>query len=692
MPNWEVRVIADNPRDVECVASVLGSGQNIVAWTHESRRLRFLRASCQYRFYSDIGEALVAPSEAEYIGFFPRGFVPSDKFIKEASRCFTRERAGIVTFPVLIEGEGKEVFFEELVLGCFAWRRENLGVGAQVYEMKYAGARCQASGLSPIMQMVSLKKSGVRVSGLLSPQNIPMRPEQGDLVFEDKSDHKPHGIQGVNEEIKIIDSASALDLVLFSPPESRGSWRFVEERDIPQTQKDFEQQAREVRGNWMAIHWGSGSWNWSTVCRTAFAHMDKAVLAFPGLTLVHPGKFRRLQPLMPDMKTWTDEVRDYAHCVTFDAEGAQIAVSNVPNDPIMSQFSGDQDPIYGTPIEKKSGRGLKVAVLSMCGVTSFEDQYGLGGEHQVVHWLREGFLHHPDVALCDIYDTQNIGLAPDNYYDLVLSNSCWHTPPKVTKGGISIFWHFNTNAYRGNELTVMAFGYTHVWTNSPISLAEFRRHGISCRIKHLNASSFHHGIYPWESELFRHDACYVGGYQVEYKGKGLIDQYIKPCMGVPIDFVIYGNRKWRYDVQEEALKTDRSFKKEHLDPSFEPHYRGVLHPDDFWILAKNCKVWVNFNAEDQRPLEMVNDRPIWAMGCGAFVITDDYHAQREVYGATCDYSHGGPDLARRVERWVRNEDERLERGEQAYENMKRHRLFTNDTVDQAVETHLKGRA
>lgn len=681
MPNWEFRVIAENPIDVECIISVIGNDQNIVAWVHQSSRLRFLRTSFQYRFYNDIEEAIIAPSEAEYIGFFPKGFVPSDKFIKETSRCFARECADIVTFPVLIEGEGKEVFFEELVLGCFAWRRGNLGIGAKVHEMKHAGTRCQASYFSTIMQLVSLKKNELHLSGFLSPQNIPMRSDQGNSS-DDVHDVKKNDIM---EEIKIIDTAPFLDLVLFSPPESRGSWRFVEERDIPSTQKEFEEQAREIKANWMAIHWGSGSWSWSTICRTAFAHAEKSVLAFPGLTLVHPGKFRRLQPLIPNMKAWTDDVRDYAYCATFDAEGTQIAVSNVPTIPVK------QDPIYGSIIEKKTGRGLKVAVLSMCGVTTFEDKYGLGGEHQVVHWLREGFLNHPEVAICDIYDTQNIGLAQENYYDLVLSNSCWHTPPKVAKGGTSIFWHFNTNAYRGNELTVMALGYTHVWTNSTISLGEFQRHNISCRIKHLNASSFHHGIYPWKSELFHHDVCYVGGYQVEYKGKGLIDQYVKPCMSAPINFAIYGNRKWRYDVQEEALKTDRSFKKEHLDSSFEPYYKGVLHPDDFWILAKNCKIWVNFNAEDQRPLEMVNDRPIWAMGCGAFVITDDYQSQRNIYGTTCDYSGGGQDLARKIERWLRNEEGMEDRRKRAYDNIKHHRLFTNDTVNQAVETHLKGR-
>jgi len=651
-----------------------------------------LRSPHPCRFFNDFKEVLEAPSEAEYIGLFPRCFVPLENFIKEVSRCFSRERADIVAFPVLVEGDGKDIVFDELVLGCFAWRRNHLTIDARIYEMKSTGSRCQASSFSPVMQMLTLEEKGISLSGLISPKNIPVKPEQGSVVVIDSGENqKPHGIPDIKENIKIIDAAPALDIALFSPPENRSTWRFVEERAIPETQKDFEQQIREMRANWIAVHWGNGTWNWPTVCRTAFAHMDKAVLAFPGLTLIHPGKFRRLQPIIPDVRKWTDEVRDYAHCATFDSEGAQIAVSNAPNTQAISHISLDVDPIYGTSIEKRSGRGLKVAVLSMCGVTTFEDQYGLGGEHQVVHWLREGFLNHPDVAICDIYDTQNIGLAADNYYDLVLSNSCWHAPPKVTKGGTSIFWHFNTNAYRGNELSIMAFGYTHVWTNSPISLEELKRHNISCRIKHLNASSYHHGIYPWESQLFRHDACYVGGYQVEYKGKGLIDQYIKPCMALPIDFVIYGNRKWRYEIQQEALKTDRSFKKEHLDPSFEPHYRGVLHPDDFWILAKNCKIWINFNAEDQRPLEMVNDRPIWSMGCGAFVITDDYQTQRELYGATCDYSSGGQDLARKVERWLRNDEERSHRGKQAYENMKCHRLFTNDTVEQAVNTHIKGR-
>jgi hypothetical protein len=630
--------------------------------------------------FNETNQVLAAGSEAAYIAAFPKGCVPVEGFLRKVASCFVRERADAVLYPILLEGEGRSFSFEEMVLGGFSWRPGKLQEGMKIHEMADVGSRSLASATSRVFRKVSIYPA-LETSDLLPASEIPFKPEEGSCSKEGGDALKPHGIPGIDESVRFIDTAPALDLALFSDPERRGSWRFVEERDIPENQRDFESQAREIRAHWMAIHWGQGSWSWPTVCRTAFAHMDKAVLAFPGLTLVHPGRFRRLQPLVPNMKTWTEEVRAYAHCATFDAEGTQLAVSTP---------SLGMDPIYEREISKKTGRGLKVAVMSMCGVTTLEDQYGLGGEHQVVHWLREGFLAHPDVELCDIYDTQNIGLAPDDFYDLVLSNSCWHKPPKLAKGGTSIFWHFNTNAYRGNELTIMAFGYTHVWTNSPISLEELRRHHIDCRIKHLNASSYHHGLYPWKSELFRHDACYVGGYQVEYKGKGLIDKYIKPCMGLPMDFVIYGNRKWRFDVQQEALKTDRSFKEEHLDDSFEPHYRGVLHPDDFWILAKNCKIWVNFNAEDQRPLQMVNDRPIWAMGSGAFVITDDYQAQRELYGGTCDYSDGGQDLARKVDRWLRIEDERLERASLAYENIKRHRLFTNDTVEQAVNTHLKG--
>lgn len=686
MPSWEIRVIAESPEDVDCVASILHGDFRIVAWIHQARRLRFLRCNWEYQIFNEITDVLSAESEAAYVTALPTGYVPTDEFLKKVTGCFVREKADVVLYPVLLEGEGKPYCFEEMVLGAFSWRPGRLRNSTKTCEMTDAGVRSLGSATSKMIRMVTAGKT-LEVSAPLTARDIPIRPEDGEFLELEGNARKPHGIPGIDEDIHIIDAAPALDLALFSDPDKRGAWRFVEERDIPVTQKDFESQAREIRAHWIAIHWGQGSWGWPTVCRTAFAHMDKAVLAFPGLTLVHPGKFRRLQPLVPDMKTWTEEVRDYAYSSTFDAEGNQIGVSNVHN---MAHFLPNKDPIYGTEIPNKSGRGLKVAVMSMCGVTTFEDQYGLGGEHQVVHWLREGFLSHPDVEICDIYDTQNIGLAPDHFYDLVLSNSCWHAPPKVTKGGVSIFWHFNTNAYRGNELTIMAFGYTHVWTNSPISLEELKRHNIDCHIKHLNASSYHHGIYPWKSELFQHDACYVGGYQVEYKGKGLIDQYIKPCMGLPIDFVIYGNRKWRFDVQQEALKTDRSFKQEHLDDSFEHYYRGVLHPDDFWILAKNCKIWVNFNAEDQRPLQMVNDRPIWAMGSGAFVITDDYKTQRELYGGTCDYSDGGQDLARKVERWLRTEDERIERAVMAYENIKRHRLFTNDTVEQAINT-LKGR-
>jgi hypothetical protein len=568
----------------------------------------------------------------------------------------------VVRFPVLFGKSGSIHKFSPLVVGCFAFAPGWLEGGDESSLDDQFAARCCVSGKTTCFRTVIREDGRPVFSTPMAADDIQLSGSMPERLS--KPSVEEHKVA------QFIDTAPLIDMALIAHEERFGAWRFVEERPIPGNQKDFEVLMRSLRCHWIAIHWGDGSWTWPTAARTAFAHMDKDMLVFPGLTLVHPGSFRRLPPVIPDVKAWTAKARDHAHCATFDADGNCISTVNRPSCP------------------QKSGRGLKVAVMSMCGVTSFEDRYGIGGEHQVVHWLREGFLRHPDVAICDAYDTQNVGLAADGFYDLILSNSCWHNCPRTAKGGTSIFWHFNTNANRGNELTVTAMNYNVIWTNSEKSLAEFTRSGREAVLKHLNASSLHHGLYPWHSELFRHDACYVGGYQTEYKGKDLIDLYIKPPMSMDIDFAIYGNRKWRHEVQLAALETDRFFKPEHVDPSFDPFYKGLLHPDDFWILASNCKVWVNFNAADQRPLGMVNDRPIWSMGCGAFVITDDTPEQRALYRDTCDYSQGGVDLVRRIERWLTDEDERNKRRMAAMENIKKLKLFTDDTVAMSIETHL----
>lgn len=437
------------------------------------------------------------------------------------------------------------------------------------------------------------------------------------------------------------------------------------------SQAENEVVIREAKAHWIAVQTGTGIWTWDSLLVATCGRNDRDLLVFPGMILANPGSVRRMPPLV-NPASWKDDVIAAGFRVSvFDASGTSIAEHGIQKQMV------------------KSSRKLKVAVMSMCGVTSFEDRYGLGGEHQVVHWLKEGFDAHPDVECCDIFDTMNHTMAPEDYYDLVLSNSCWCRPPKIKKGGTSIFWHFNTNAFRGNEETIKGMGYTHVWTNSPTAMINMQRMGLNVSFKHLNASTLHHSPYRWKSEMFCHDACYIGGYQTEYKGKGLIDSYIKVLCGKEFDFAIYGNRKWKASVQKEALKTDRLFKPEHYDESFEPHYKHVLHPDDFPILAKNCKIWVNFNAEDQRPLGMVNDRPIWGMACGAFFITDDTAEQRALYGDTCDYSVGGEHLVDRVRYWLSRDKERMEMAQAAHENIMRRGLHTHSTVEAAIRQHLE---
>jgi hypothetical protein len=476
-----------------------------------------------------------------------------------------------------------------------------------------------------------------------------------------------------NDRVDILDPTRFLDVAVVRSP-SASLPTTVPRSVVATTQVEWELAVREAKAHWIAICLKGGSWEWEDLIKPCYGRSDRDALVFPRVALVNPGSVRRMPPVS-DPSSWVAASVEAGFRISvFDASGTSIAEHGL------------------RPEKTPSGRALRVAVTSMCGVTSFEDRYGLGGEHQVVHWLKEAFDEHPDVAHCDIYDTANGDLADGREYDLVLSNSCWLPSPKLAPGGVSIFWHFNTNAHRGDLKTVAELGYTHVWTNSRSCLREMRGMGLSCSLKHLNASSEHHGVYRWDSKLFVHDACYVGGYQTEYKGKDLIDAYVKVLCGAPgIDMAIYGNRKWLPSVQRDAMKTDAGFKPEHHDESFGPYYKHVLHPDDFMILAKNCKVWINFNSADQRPLGMVNDRPIWAMSCGAFVITDDSPEQRALYGDTCDYSAGGDDLVERVRYWLSRDQERLEKGAAARENIMRRGLHTRGTVAAAIAQCLEGK-
>ena len=514
---------------------------------------------------------------------------------------------------------------------------------------------------------------------------------------------------GKNEEVKKvfhsshpwtkeIDPSSCVDLGLLNAGSSFGfeDKDFVQIQNLPNaTQEECELAVRDARCHWIVIPKSDdlSTVNWNLARKSTIGRSDRWILSFPQFSLVNPKFVRMMPPMISDGNQWSKHACSLFHTSFFDADYSPIGSQNKPN----SKKSCDL--IF-------SHKKIKVAVLSMCGVSGDQDKfgvaadrYGLGGEHQVVHWLRESFLSRPEVELCDIFDTANHELAPGEFYDLVLSNSCWKSPPKVAKNGLSIFWHFNSNAEKSgvtpldNANSIRLLGYDCVWSNSPSTLKELSKFQVEAYLKHLNGSNSCHTPYPWESKLFHHQSCYVGGYQTEYKGIELLRNYVrKMCLDERVEFVIYGNSKWKLDVQKRALQTDKGyFEQSHIEPAYEPHYKGILHPQDFRILAKNCKIWVNFNSADQRPLGMVNDRPIWAMNAGAFVITDDSVEQRLLYGETCDYSNGGDHLVERSLYWLNHEEERLQKGQLAHQNMMNLGLHTDGTVESALKLYAQKR-
>ena len=342
----------------------------------------------------------------------------------------------------------------------------------------------------------------------------------------------------------------------------------------------------------------------------------------------------------------------------------------------------------------KNPNGIKIAVLSMCGVSSYEDKYGIGGEHQVIHWLKDACDQRNDVYLCHIFDTYNHHLLDPDNYDIIFSNSCWRSLEKFRnrKDNLTIFWHFNMDSGRATTETITHMGYDWIWTNSYVAHDELKNQGYLVKIKQLNASSRYHYPYKYNSSLYNHDVCYLGGYQVHYKGKELIDKFIKPCLNQDFDFAIYGNRLWKKEIQVQALKSDRFFKKEYYDESFDPYYKTILPMADYNILSKNCKIWVNFNAMTQRNMQMNNDRVIWGLACGTFFITDDTIEARRFYKANTDecpvvFSSGDDDLIEKIHYYLEREDKRLEIASRGPQFVKNNRLFTADTVDDIIDLY-----
>lgn len=619
-----------------------------------------------------------APDPAvSYVYVWPEHVQIDRCVFAEARHSMMADGADRVDFCMVSGSDGKAGYLSAPAVGLAAYTR------AAFVSMKPANAvanpRCVAvvDGVLPVFrgdaQPVTKPYTDIRVVNVVVGNQEPVPSDTG--------------LERAGVVAKAMaDPAEFLDVALCGPREflEQIQGRVLSRSVWPDNQMDCELLVRATGCHWLAVVHSQSAVSWPDVLRVAAAREDRDLLLFPGVALVNPRTVRLMPPAMPDIAAWLETCRQHAHFTQFDADCTPMASGNKPVD------------------APKNPGALRVAVMSMCGVTgtqetygAAEDRYGLGGEHQVVHWLRDSFLRRPEVVVCDIFDTNCVQMIEPGYYDLVLSNSCWKPSPRTAAGGTSIFWHFNTNANHADERTAIGLGYDHIWTNSPLSLQRIMAADVAVSTVHLNASSTCHGIYPYESKLFRHDCCYVGGYQTEYKGRDLLHSYIRVLTGHQdeFDFVIYGNRKWQVATQRQALKTDHGFfKEDDIDDSYEPHYRGVLHPHDFRILAKNCKVWVNFNSADQRPLDMVNDRGIWSQYCGAFLVTDDTPSQRALYGDICDYSDGGEPLVEKVRYWLSHDEERESKRSRAHGRISGLGLTTDGTVDKALALYAARKA
>lgn len=632
----EIRIVAKRISDAEAMLASLPKADIISIYVPPRSGWFFRRDVDVVHSVDPMHEALCSPANDRIVWITCPGFEADDKVFD------VRATKGIVSLPGLFVVDGLVKVFDPPPIGMMV----SLGTPSEA-----------------MVHGFSIERDNAPIRCALQTEHLTFTGRRGVEIDEHtERDDKINAPQQAKWSApKETQWSKRIEIVLVHCVDDTPSGFFTSIIAVPKTQLECELLVRSVSCHWLCMMWRNDiQYDWEMVVQNAAARFDREMLLYPGMAFVNPSRIRMLPPLVPNLKEWVDEASKMAYLTAFDADCTPLRTENTP---------------------RKSERGsVRACVLSMCGVSSAEDRYGLGGEHQVVHWLRDGFLRDSRIELCDIYDTINSCMAPDNYYDLVLSNSCWTPPPRPTRGGMSIFWHFNTNCHQGSPFTVQQMGYDTAWTNSLCSIDEFQKLNMSARLKHLNASTELHEPYPWKSELFQHDVVYVGGYQVEYKGLELIRKYIKTCIGQGFDFAIYGNRKWQYEVQLQALKTDSYFKSEHLDDSYDPVWKGVLHPQDFRILAKNAKIWVNFNSEDQRPLGMCNDRPIWSMYAGAFLITDESKEQHELYGDTCDYSSGESDLLKKIAYWLEHDDKRADCALQASQNMMSLGLHTDETA------------
>lgn len=91
--------------------------------------------------------------------------------------------------------------------------------------------------------------------------------------------------------------------------------------------------------------------------------------------------------------------------------------------------------------------------------------------------------------------------------------------------------------------------------------------------------------------------------------------------------------------------------------------RGILPVDEIAALYSSAKIVLNYHEDSQRAWGMWNNRVFEALGCGAFLISDDALGLREEFGDAVEITSGGEETARLIAHYLPREGERRRRGE-----------------------------
>jgi hypothetical protein len=93
------------------------------------------------------------------------------------------------------------------------------------------------------------------------------------------------------------------------------------------------------------------------------------------------------------------------------------------------------------------------------------------------------------------------------------------------------------------------------------------------------------------------------------------------------------------------------------------YWRGLLPVDDIAALYSSARIVLGYHEDSQRAWGMWNNRVLEALGCGAFLISDDALGLREEFGEAVEITAGGADTARLIAHYLPRADERRRRGE-----------------------------